>query len=216
MIRLSDLKLWKTRPYAWHWLVNIVVASCWLYYVWDGLMSLQTTRLLLLSLALLVRNTTVTVMFLIRRPSTLTSRRFTEWFMAIAGTFCSYFYVLEGAWPIYRPLVPPTYFIMAGAALISVIAILNLGRSFGIVPANRGIKTKGLYGIVRHPIYLLYVIFDLAFLFHRTSARNWAVFLLYILVAYFRAKHEERVLQQDPAYQQYMQKTRYMFLPGII
>lgn len=216
MVKLSIPKPWKTHPYAWHWLVNIVVGSCWFYYVWKGLVTLQTTHLVLLNVALLVRNTTITMMFLVRRQSTLTSRRFIEWFMAIAGTFCTYFYAVKETWPIYRPLVMPTYFIMAGAAFMGVIAVLNLGRSFGIVPANRGIKVKGLYSIVRHPIYLSYAIVDLAFLFHCTSIRNWSVFLIYLLMTYFRAKYEERVLQQSPDYREYMKKTRYMFLPGII
>ena len=34
-----------------------------------------------------------------------------------------------------------------------IAALLSLQRSFGIVPANRGIREGGLYRIVRHPLY---------------------------------------------------------------
>ena len=45
---------------------------------------------------------------------------------------------------------------------IAVSAKLSLCRSFGVVAGNRGVRTGGLYGLVRHPMYLGY--------FLRTSA----------------------------------------------
>ena len=40
---------------------------------------------------------------------------------------------------------------------------LSLGRSFGLMPANRGIVSTGLYRVVRHPIYLGYLITHVGF-----------------------------------------------------
>ena len=41
---------------------------------------------------------------------------------------------------------------------------LALGRSFGLVPANRGVVVQGPYTVVRHPIYLGYLVTHAAFL----------------------------------------------------
>ena len=35
---------------------------------------------------------------------------------------------------------------------------LSLGRSFGLMPANRGVVSTGMYRLVRHPIYLGYLV----------------------------------------------------------
>jgi protein-S-isoprenylcysteine O-methyltransferase Ste14 len=105
---------------------------------------------------------------------------------------------------------------MVVAAFLSAIAVVNLGRSFGIVPANRGIKTKGFYAVVRHPLYSLYILHDIGWNLNCFTPRNICVFFLYCLLAYGRAKCEERLLRQVPAYKEYANKTRYMFFPGII
>lgn len=216
MLKFSDLKIWTKYPYFWHWLVNVVVASVWLYYVYEGIMVLTTSRYLLVAIVLIFRNTCITLVFLLRRPSKLTSKKVVDWIVAIAGTFIAYLYSFSGTQPIFPLLLPAAYVIMVLAAFLSAIAIVTLGRSFGIVPANRGIKTKGLYAVVRHPLYSLYALLDIGWILHCSSARNCCVFVLYCLIIYSRAKREEKVLRQDPAYQEYALKTRYMFLPGII
>lgn len=216
MLKLPDLKILTKYPYFWHWVVNILVASIWGYYAYKGLMNLNTTTYFELNIAMLFRNTSLTLLFLLRRPSRLTSQRPRDWFVAIAGTFITYLYATRGNKPIFPSLVPTGYFVMVTAAFLSAIAVVSLGRSFGIVPANRGIKTKGLYAFVRHPIYSLYMLHDIGWNFNCFSGHNVCVFLLYCLLTYGRAKCEERLLRQDPAYQEYALKTRYMFLPGII
>ena len=50
-----------------------------------------------------------------------------------------------------------------GLAIV-VAGKVALGRSFGLLPANRGVVFSGLYRVVRHPIYLGYVLTHGAFL----------------------------------------------------
>jgi protein-S-isoprenylcysteine O-methyltransferase Ste14 len=216
MLKLSVLKIWTKHPYFWHWLVNVIVASVWFYYVCKGIIALSTKTHFVWNVAMLARNTGITLSFLSRRPSKLTSKKVIDWLVAIAGTFVTYLYATTATKSFFPSLVPVAYVVMVIAAFLSAIAVVNLGRSFGVVPANRGIKTKGFYAVIRHPLYSLYMLHDIGWNLYRSSARNCFVFALYCLLTYVRAKCEERVLRQDPAYQEYASKTRYMFLPGII
>ena len=47
------------------------------------------------------------------------------------------------------------------AACLSLASLFKLGRSFGVWPAVRGLTTKGPYRLVRHPMYLAYVLADM-------------------------------------------------------
>ncbi|MDT8300393.1 MAG: isoprenylcysteine carboxylmethyltransferase family protein [Sedimentisphaerales bacterium] len=215
MLNFSDLKIRFKRPDLMHWLVNIVVASFFSYYVYDSIIRLATGTCVTLLIALLFRNTSITLVFLLRRPSKLTSRNVGDWIAAIGGTFITYLYTSQ-AKPIYPFIVPTAYLVMIVTAFLSTIGIINLGRSFGLVPANRGIKTDLLYGIVRHPLYLLYTIYDLAVISLAFSLHNCCICILHALFSYLRAKREESILMQDITYQEYASKTRYMFLPGVL
>ena len=215
MLTFSDLKICTKHPALMHWLVNITVASFFSYYIYDILIRLSTGMSLTLLIALLFRNTSITLVFLLRRPSRLTSRNVGDWIAAIGGTFITYLYTSQ-ANPISPYIVPTAYVIMIVTAFISTICIINLGRSFGIVPANRGVKTDMLYGIVRHPLYSLYTIYDLALISLAFSLHNCYICILHALFSYLRAKREENILIQDETYKEYVSKTRYMFLPGIL
>ena len=72
-----------------------------------------------------------------------------------------------------------------------------------------------MYRFVRHPIYSLYILFDICFLLIQFSLLNLAIFCSFCLVCYLRAKYEEKLLLKDPIYLEYYQKTDYMFIPMI-
>ena len=198
-----------------HWLGNIAVASFFSYYIYDSIIRLATGTCLTLLIALLFRNTSITLVFLLRRPSRLTSKNIGDWVAAIGGTFITYLYTSK-ANPIYPFVVPLAYVVMIVTASLSTICIINLGRSFGIVPANRGVKTDLLYGIVRHPLYSLYTIYDLAVISLAFSSHNCCICILHTLFSYLRARREENILMRDRDYKEYVSKTHYMFLPGVL
>ena len=64
------------------------------------------------------------------------------------------------------PLAPEIATVLLSACGLCVVIAgkLSLGRSFGLMPANRGIVSTGLYRVVRHPIYLGYLITHVGFL----------------------------------------------------
>ena len=103
---------------------------------------------------------------------------------------------------------------LLGVAIV-VVGKLSLGRSFGLLPAHRGIVSSGLYRMVRHPIYLGYCLSHGAFLLANASPWNLAVFLIAETSLLVRIGAEERVLLQDDAYERYHQTVRYRLVPGI-
>jgi len=124
------------------------------------------------------------------------------------------------------PLVAPTavapFVSDAVSASVSAVGLLvvicgkmSLGRSFGLMPANRGIVSSGLYRLVRHPIYLGYFITHVAFLAAHPSVWNIALLLVSDLGQLARAVCEERTLAKDQAYREYQTRVRWRVVPGI-
>jgi len=98
--------------------------------------------------------------------------------------------------------------------LLVLAATLRLGRSFGIVAANRGIQTGGLYRIVRHPIYAAYVLAFGGFMLAHPSLNNVVILASWLIVQVLRVRAEERLLMQDEAYTIYAAQVRYRLIPG--
>jgi protein-S-isoprenylcysteine O-methyltransferase Ste14 len=106
--------------------------------------------------------------------------------------------------------------LMMVGTMISLFAKLSLRRSFGVVPANRGVKVSGAYRFVRHPMYTGYVINHIGLLLLYFSAWNMAVYALTWTLLYLRVVEEERFLLQDPAYTAYAGQVRARIIPGVI
>jgi protein-S-isoprenylcysteine O-methyltransferase Ste14 len=101
-------------------------------------------------------------------------------------------------------------------AAIALFGKLSLRRSFGLVPANRGVKTGGLYAFVRHPIYCGYVINHVGLLLLYASWWNFAVLAFAWVMLWLRAVEEEKFLLTDPEYSAYAERVRYRIVPGLI
>jgi protein-S-isoprenylcysteine O-methyltransferase Ste14 len=91
----------------------------------------------------------------------------------------------------------------------------TLGRSFGLLPAQRGIVVAGPYRWVRHPIYLGYLISHVGFLLANASLRNAAVLALLYVAQVIRIRREEQVLATSEEYRSYVQRVRWRILPGV-
>ncbi len=144
------------------------------------------------------------------------------------GTWSSSFYTTSIAflgtgaalmvYPIGVELAPAwiTFpLIMCGTA-ITILAKFSLRRSFGLIPANRGVKVGGAYRFVRHPMYTGYVLNHVGFLLVFFSAWNLAVYLVAWLLLYLRAIEEEKFLLQDPQYVDYASKVKARMIPGLV
>ena len=91
-----------------------------------------------------------------------------------------------------------------------------LGRSFGLLPAQRGLVINGPYRVVRHPIYLGYLIGHVGFLLANFSWRNFAVLAVLYVAQVHRIRREEAVLAANSSdYRNYQQRVRWRLLPFI-
>lgn len=96
------------------------------------------------------------------------------------------------------------------------IAKIALGRSFGLLPAQRGLVMVGPYRIVRHPIYFGYLVGHIGFLLANFSWRNAAVLALLYVAQVIRILREESVLAKtDMAYKSYQQQVRWRLFPFV-
>jgi protein-S-isoprenylcysteine O-methyltransferase Ste14 len=106
--------------------------------------------------------------------------------------------------------------LLSGAGLLVVIAgKFTLGRSFGLVPANRGVVIAGPYTLVRHPIYAGYLIGHVAFVCAYPTVWNIAVLVVTDVALVLRALCEERVLAADLKYQMYCRRVAWHLVPGV-
>lgn len=99
--------------------------------------------------------------------------------------------------------------------LIVIAGKFTLGRSFGIVPANRGVVIAGPYAIVRHPIYAGYLLTHLAFACAHATMWNILVLAIADTALVIRSRHEERLLARDSSYQTYCRRVAWHLVPGL-
>jgi protein-S-isoprenylcysteine O-methyltransferase Ste14 len=97
----------------------------------------------------------------------------------------------------------------------AVISLASLRRSFGLIPSNRGIRTTGMYRLVRHPLYASYGLVWIGYLLASPSLWNVAVLAFATIGQAARIALEERLLMRDEAYALYAGATRYRLVPGI-
>lgn len=101
------------------------------------------------------------------------------------------------------------------AAGLSLASLLALGRLFGVWPALRGLAMRGPYRLVRHPMYLAYMIGDVGY-----NLLEWNFGTVMLVMAgwvslLYRIHAEERILSQDPRWRAYVSLVRYRLLPGV-
>lgn len=90
-----------------------------------------------------------------------------------------------------------------------------LSRTIEVQEDQRVIDT-GLYGIVRHPMYMATVFLFLAMPLVLGSLVSFAIMLLYLPIIVKRIRNEEEVLSVGlPGYREYMEKVRYRLIPFV-
>lgn len=84
------------------------------------------------------------------------------------------------------------------------------------VQKNQKVIDTGLYGIVRHPMYLSTFLLFLSMPLVLGSLVAFVVFLIYPIIIGKRIKNEEEVLEKElPGYIEYKKRIRYRVIPFI-
>ena len=90
-----------------------------------------------------------------------------------------------------------------------------LSRTIEVQEDQKVIDT-GLYGIVRHPMYMVTVLLFLAMPLVLGSVISFVIMLAYIPLIVKRIRNEEQVLEKGlPGYSEYMKKVKYRLIPFI-
>lgn len=153
------------------------------------------------------------VFFFIRRPPRRVSGRTADWLIAFGGAF-GFLLVLPGGSNF--PWTDPVGLALQGlGVLLAVIGLGALGRSFGIVAADRGIVTSGPYRVVRHPMYAAQIVSQIGYLIQSPRLWNVSVLVVVWLCQVARIMAEERLLAMDAQYHRLMEHTRWRLVPGL-
>lgn len=161
----------------------------------------------------MISETALLIFVLIRRSTHKISLRLGDWLLAIAATAAPL--LIQPADVLFPVIVPLGLFLVLIGNVVQCLAKFSLRRSFGMAPANRGIKSDGLYRFVRHPMYAGYLGVHIGIIILMPSAINLLVYALGWWAQILRLRAEEKLLAQDDAYRAYMQRVRYRLIPGI-
>ncbi|MDR1397252.1 MAG: hypothetical protein LBJ14_05925 [Desulfarculales bacterium] len=176
--------------------------------------ALGENRLGLTELIFIIHNLVFAGVFLTRKPVKALSESFKHQAVALAAFFSGPFFI--GPAVTNNPAcVFASEIITAAALLLGMATLLNLGKSFGVMVAVRELKSRGLYGVVRHPMYATDIMMRLGYLITHAGIFNVCLVLFSSACYIWRAVLEESFWQQHSDYQEYMQKVPYRFIPRI-
>jgi protein-S-isoprenylcysteine O-methyltransferase Ste14 len=164
---------------------------------------------------ILVGETAVVIFVLLRRPTQAISLRLGDWLLAIIATFTPLLIMPVDTPAALQALIPLGVGLVVVGNAVQVAAKLFLRRSFGIAPANRGIKTGGMYKIVRHPMYAGYLLIHIGILVLMPTVHNFIIYSISWSAQIPRLLAEERLLSEDPAYRGLLAKIRWRLIPGV-
>ncbi len=153
---------------------------------------------------------------LTRPPPEAQDRSWLSSIAVVAAYTYSYAQVAYLRWVPGNPAWPSAGLVLVTlAACLSCASLLSLGRRFGVWPALRGLATKGPYRLVRHPMYLAYVLADIGYNLEEWNLGTVLLVMAGWLSLFYRIRAEERILSQDAGWSTYVALVRHRLFPGL-
>lgn len=204
----NGLRAWLLRPQVLDRVEQAGILMLWVPFAWRMLHSDNPY-----AAWVMISEFAIVVFTLLRRPTTAISVNLGDWMLACTATLAPLLIVpSEQGAPLF---VDIGMFLLIVGNFWQCFAKFVLRRSFGIAPANRGIKVSGPYRYMRHPMYAGYLFVHAGVLMLMFNWFNLAIYAIGWTAQIRRLLAEERLLAKDPAYAEYMGKVRWRLLPGL-
>ncbi|MDE2463547.1 MAG: isoprenylcysteine carboxylmethyltransferase family protein [Alphaproteobacteria bacterium] len=194
-------------------LERLIVVSLFVQFAWHAASNFAATSQIV-SLMMIVSEALPVGFILLRRPSQLLSTRPLDWAVGVAGTMMPLLVIPSSTSSSLVPVVACLLIMIMGIYL-EISAKLSLGRSFGIIAANRGVRTRGPYRFIRHPMYAGYLLTHIGILLAMPTWRTAALYSMTLTLQLWRMEREEFVLKRDADYCAFAQRVPYRLIPTL-
>ncbi|MCL2160756.1 MAG: isoprenylcysteine carboxylmethyltransferase family protein [Betaproteobacteria bacterium] len=205
-----------TLPLRWQrWLDVYIFLNVFGFFAWQSWKVVTESRLDFIEGLFIVHNVILCLCFALRRPARAIGASLSHQAVAVCAFYSGMLFV--GAEPTADPLLSAfSWWTLLIGMLIGIFSLLQLGKSFGVLIAVRELRTTGLYGWIRHPMYLSDIVMRLGYFLSHPTLFVGILFVASSACYVVRAILEERFwMEQEPAYVDYMQRVRHRFIPGI-
>lgn len=190
-------------------LIGLAMASLWGLFAYRHLMAFGASGEWAY-LVICVSETLTAGLFLFRSAPVTVSKDPLDWLFALGGTFTALLFAPSG-WGI----LPAAKILILLGTVMQIFGLISLNRSFALVAAKREIKTRGMYRLIRHPLYASYLIVFTGYILTNTTWMNAAIYVMTMAFLFVRLQREEKHLSLDPKYAEYMRLVRYRVIPFI-
>ena len=144
--------------------------------------------------------------------------------LVLSGIMFIIGFILAGLNFKYSWIILPNIIIIISSIIFIISYILYaevlrenmfLSRTIEVQKEQKVIDT-GLYGVVRHPMYLVTIFLFLSMPLILGSIISFLIFLMYPFIIIKRIKNEEKVLENNlKGYKEYKEKVKYKLIPFI-
>jgi protein-S-isoprenylcysteine O-methyltransferase Ste14 len=206
-----------TIPFRWQrWLDIYIFLNVAGYFGWQAWQHFAENGPNIIEWIFIIHTAIFCLCFLLRTPAREIQTAPAHQAIALCAFYSGVFFIgpalTESPW-----LLGLSWWTILAGTLLGIISLVQLGKSFGVLIAMREVRTGGLYSVIRHPMYLSDIVMRLGYLFSHPSWSVTALFLASTACYAARAVLEERFLARcSPDYVEYMRRTPYRFIPGIV
>ena len=210
---MEKLKLYVTTH--WQKLLDIYIFLNFLgWTAWQAYSAIKEHRFDFIEASFFIQNVVLTSLFLWRRPSKANDPVVFHQVIAMIAFFSGALFI--GIPQTSDPLLKNSSLaIILLSNVLGILTLLNLGKSFGILISYRKLQTKGLYSIVRHPMYATDILLRIGFLISHFTIYTCAIFVISTICYVYRVFLEENFLKSQTEYALYVQSVKYRFIPYI-
>ena len=200
----------------------LIFLPAWSLRFWQGwlLMGILFIPMFLAGIVLLAKNPDL----LRKRLDAREEQQEQKTVIALSGLMFVAAFVLAGLNWRFGWLLLPDWAVWTAAGLFLAAYLLYaevlrentyLSRTIEVQEGQKVIDT-GLYGIVRHPMYMATLVLFLAMPLVLGSVPSFAIMLLYIPIIAKRIRNEEAVLEEGlSGYREYKSRVRYKVIPFV-